>query len=55
MDKKARIREYKETARPMGQPDDDPSEDLRLLVEMWREKLLLADGPGYGSESKPGR
>ena len=36
-----------DTLKPPDQPGYDPSEDLRVLEEMWLEKLLPYDDRGY--------
>ena len=33
---------------PSREADDDPSEDLRVLAQMWREKLKSSGEPLYG-------
>jgi len=42
-----------DTLEPTDQPGCDPSEDLRMLEEMWFEKLTLSEGSGY--DNKPER
>jgi hypothetical protein len=41
-----------DTLKPPDQPGYDPSEDLRILEEMWLEKLSPFDERGYNGESR---
>jgi len=40
---------------PADRPDWDPTEDLRLLEEMWLDKLQPFGPRGYHAERKPAR
>lgn len=40
---------------PADKPDWDPTDDLRLLEEMWLEKLQPFGERGYNAERKPAR
>ena len=44
--------EILDTLKPPDQPGYNPSEDLRMLEEMWREKLALSDEQTYGGASR---
>jgi hypothetical protein len=37
---------------PEGQPDYDPTEDLRVLEEMWVERLQVTGERGYGARAR---
>jgi hypothetical protein len=41
--------------KPRAEPGYDPAEDLRLLEEMWFEKLSQSEGPGYETEADRGK
>jgi hypothetical protein len=41
--------EILDTLAPSEEPGSDAAADLRVLEEMWRQKLALTDGPGYGA------
>ena len=41
-----------DTLKPADQPDYDPSDDLRVLEEMWLEKLSPFDERGYNGKPK---
>jgi hypothetical protein len=43
-----------DTLEPPDEPGYDPSEDLRMLVAMWLEKLALSSDALYGDEPKRG-
>jgi len=47
-DRKAAARAYKETPRP-GDPSHDHSADLRALESLWRDRLGVVEGAGYGN------
>jgi len=42
-----------EVLKPLDDPADDPSEDLKILEELWTEKLSPYDDKGYNNKSKP--
>ncbi len=46
--------EVLDTLEPKEQSDHDVAEDLRVLVEMWLQKLSLSEPPGYSGGSKAG-
>ncbi len=37
---------------PEGQPDYDPTEDLRVLEEMWVDRLQVTGERGYGARAR---
>jgi len=37
---------------PEGQPDYDPTDDLRVLEEMWVDRLQAVGERGYGSRAR---
>ncbi|HTK50432.1 MAG TPA: GIY-YIG nuclease family protein [Gemmatimonadaceae bacterium] len=37
---------------PEGQPDYDPTEDLRVLEEMWVDRLRVMGERGYGARAR---
>jgi hypothetical protein len=37
---------------PSREPDHDPSEDLRVLAQMWLEKLKASGEPLYGQSGR---
>ena len=37
---------------PEGQPDYDPTEDLRVLEEMWMDRLQVTGERGYGARAR---
>ena len=45
--------EILDTLQAPEQPDYDPSEDLRVLEELWLEKLSPFDERGYNKKPKP--
>jgi GIY-YIG catalytic domain len=44
--------EILDTLKPPNEPDYDPSEDLRVLEEMWLEKLAPFGERGYNATPK---
>ena len=45
--------EVLDTLKPPDQPDYDPTGDLRVLEEMWLDKLSPFDERGYNGRPKP--
>ena len=43
-----------DTLEPADAPGHDPAEDLRMLAEMWFERLTSSEGRGYDSKSERG-
>jgi len=39
---------------PEGQPDYDPTDDLRVLEEMWVDRLQVMGERGYGTRARVG-
>ena len=47
--------EVVDTLKPPAEPDYDPSDDLRVLEQMWLEKLSPFDERGYNPKPKRDR
>ncbi len=39
--------EVLDTLEPSGEPGEEPLEEVRLLEEMWRARLVATDGPAW--------
>ena len=45
--------EVLDTLKPTEQSEHDVAEDLKVLVEMWLQKLSLSEAPGYNGAARP--